>query len=254
MKTPLKCILLVFFAAAFCVGMRFVASESRKARDTGSCRSLEVKMMDTLRFFKESDIREVIDTEYGPFIGQKINDVNVNSIENALRSKAHIEDVEVWITDDGVLHIMLWQRMPSIRLAPAGRSGCYIDRNGQQFPLAGDFTVDVPVISGDIPDSPGTITDLLEFVRISQKEGWIDKYSAILMDNNGDISFRLEGMDEQFIVGSVSDLEGKLSRISVYINRISEMNLYSTVSVKYSNQIICRKKDILQPQTSGHRR
>lgn len=243
MRTWIKCILLAVFAAAFCAGIRFVVFESRKTRDTMSCHSLEVEMMDTLRFFRESDIREAINMECGPFIGQRINDINVNSIEQALRSKDHIEDVEAWITDDCILHIRLWQRMPSIKLAPTGREGCYVDRNGLHFPLCEDFAVSVPVIRGNIPDNPIVATDLLEFVRVSQKEGWLDKYSAIMMDGNGDISFRLEGMEEQFIIGSISNLNDKLSRISSYIDRISEKNSYSTVSVKYRNQIICRKKD-----------
>lgn len=243
MRTWIKCILLAVFAAAFCAGIWFVVFENRKTRDTMSCHSLEVEMMDTLRFFRESDIREAINTECGPFIGQRINDINVNSIEQALRSKDHIEDVEAWITDDCILHIKLWQRMPSIKLAPTGREGCYVDRNGLQYPLCEDFAVAVPVIRGNIPDNPIVATDLLEFVRISQEEGWIDKYSAIMMDGNGDISFQLEGMEELFIIGSVSDLNDKLSRISSYIDRISEKNSYSTVSVKYRNQIICRKKD-----------
>lgn len=244
MRTWIKCILLAVFAAAFCAGIWFVVFESRKTRDTMSCHSFEVEMMDTLRFFRESDIREVINAECGPFLGQRINDVNVNSIEQVLRSKSHIDDVEVWITDDCILHIRLWQRMPSIKLAPIGRDSCYVDKNGLQFPLCEDFAVNVPEISGYIPDNPEAIADLLEFVRISQEEGWIDKYSAIMMDGNGDISFRLEGMEEQlFIIGSVSDLSDKLSRISSFIDKVSEKNSYSTVSAKYSNQIICRKKD-----------
>lgn len=244
MRTWIKCILLAVFAVAFCAGIWFVVFESRKTRDTMSCHSFEVEMMDTLRFFRESGIREVINAECGPFLGQRINDVNVNSIEQVLRSKSHIDDVEVWITDDCILHIRLWQRMPSIKLAPIGRDSCYVDKNGLQFPLCEDFAVNVPEISGYIPDNPEAIADLLEFVRISQEEGWIDKYSAIMMDGNGDISFRLEGMEEQlFIIGSVSDLSDKLSRISSFIDKVSEKNSYSTVSAKYSNQIICRKKD-----------
>ncbi|MCQ2150523.1 MAG: hypothetical protein MJY46_01465, partial [Bacteroidales bacterium] len=67
MRTWIKCILLAVFAAAFCAGIWFVVFESRKTRDTMSCHSFEVEMMDTLRFFRESDIREVINAECGPF-------------------------------------------------------------------------------------------------------------------------------------------------------------------------------------------
>lgn len=242
MRTWVKCILVALFAAAFCAGMRFIAFESKEIRDNQTCNRLEVNMMDTLRFLRENDIRDIISGEYGPVMGQRTIDVNLDAIESALSSKDYVTGVETWVTDDGILHVRLRQRMPEIRIAPVNRNGCYVDNDGRCFPLCEEFEVSVPEIGGIIPDDPHTIRNLLEFVRFSKKTGWEDRYSRIEMDKNGDLSVWLAGMEEQFILGNVLDLEDKMSRIDRYIEKISSENKYSTVSVKYSNQIICRKK------------
>lgn len=244
MRTWIKCILVAIFAAGFCAGMWFIAVESRKIRDSQACNRLEVNMMDTLRFFREDDVRDIISGECGPFMGQRTVNVNLDAIESALLSKDYVTGVEAWVTDDCLLHVRLWQRMPEIKIVPVNRDSCYVDGDGLYFPLCEEFEVGVPEIGGIIPDDPHTIRNLLEFAEFSKRTGWEDRYSKIELDKNGDLSIWLEGMEEQFILGSVSDLEDKMSRIDRYIDKVSGKNKYSIISVKYSNQIICRKKDI----------
>lgn len=244
MKTWLKCILLTLFVAAFCVGTGVIASKSRESRDVLTCRQLSIHFEDSLKFETEGSIREEVNSGYGAFIGQRIADVNLDRIESMLKERAAIANAEVWMAEDCILHVSIRQRLPEIRVMPKGREGFYVDAGGAVFPLCEDFEIEVPTIEGNVDTEPEGISDMLRFIRECRSLGWIGRFSRIEMDRSGNLNVRLHGENETFVLGNTSDMGSKLSKVEKYLDTVKGRAEYATVNVKYSNQIICSRKDI----------
>jgi len=86
--------------------------QSTDFRRTIPCHKLEVIISDStsLGFVNSEDVRNAIKNEYGTFIGQRIDSVNLNKIEKILNNKSAVLRSEAYTTLDGTLHIKIIQR------------------------------------------------------------------------------------------------------------------------------------------------
>jgi len=137
--------------------------------------------------------------------------------------------------------------------------GLYADRNGFLFPLQDNFTSMVPVIDGKIPLSCGNdfkgrptsekdkqwldqILYMLNYMENSKV--WSENISQITVDEKGDLIMVPRVGKEKFIFGKPDDIESKFRRLEDYYKCIvpeKGKDYYSTVSVKFHDQIVCRK-------------
>ena len=247
-------------AVLFCVGMAFLYRDARQARAQAVCTALEVSFADTLRFVGEDDIRSYLDTRYGPYVGERLDSVQLSRIEDMLESRSSVTRCEAWTTDDGILHVEIAQRAPALRFQD-GNKGFYVDDTGFIFPLHESFTAHVTTVEGAIPfDVPDGykgeaqddferewIAGVLAMSRyLSASRTWQRNITNIRVRSNGDILLTLEGRPEQFLIGQPEDVPDKLARIGRYLSLIAPYKpegYYKTVNVKYNQQIICRQKD-----------
>ena len=161
-----------------------------------------------------------------------------------LETKAPVRKAEVWITDDGVLHAVVYQRDPVLRFDYKG-NGYYTDRFGNIFPLSGDYVAEVPVISCDpkLGFDPLWLSQAIALVsKISGSSLWSSRIGAYSVNKNGD--FVLEGDGLRIIYGDFSESPRKFAAMEKYFSSIAPLRAddpYHTVNVKYKGQIICRK-------------
>ena len=224
------------------------------------CNALQVHFTDSLRFVSEQDIRDYLDTHYGAFVGERLDSVQLYRIEDMLERRSAVVRCEAWTTDDGVLHLDITQRAPTLRFQD-GQRGFYIDDRGYIFPLHESFTADVTTVEGAVPiDVPegykgeapteeerAWIAGVLAMNRyISGSRTWQRDIRHIQVRKGGDLLITLDGRPEQFLIGQPEDIPDKLTRIARYLNTIAptrKEGYYKTVNVKYNHQIICRQKD-----------
>ena len=260
MKKGVAYSLAILAVLLFCIGMGSLYGHVRRERAQAVCGTLQVHFTDSLQFVSEQDIREYLDTNYGAYIGERLDSVRLSRIEEILESRSAVMRCEAWTTDDGVLHVDIAQRAPVLRFQD-GERGFYVDAEGFIFPLHKTYTAPVPVVEGAIPvnvpagykgEAPGErerqwIAGVLAIERyISASRNWRDRVSGFQVRPGGELVLRLDGRQEQFIFGQPEDIPGKFARIERYLGVIApslEEGHYRTVNVKYNQQIICRQKD-----------
>lgn len=260
MKAVVKYSLAGILTAALCIGMAFLYRNVRQETSRLVCGRLEVNFTDSLQFVSEKDIREYLDENYGPYVGERLDSVGLARIEDMLESRSAVKRAEAWTTDDGVLHVDITQRAPVLRFQN-GAHGFYVDDRGYIFPLHPSYTAPVPVVEGAIPvDVPagykGEARDERERAwiagilamndYINSARGWQRRIEHIRVRRGGELLLTLTGRDEEFIVGQPELLPDKFQRIDRYIGVIAPSKpegYYRTVNVKYNQQIICRQKD-----------
>ena len=150
MKAVVKYTLAGILTAALCVGMGFLYRNVRQEASRIVCGRLEVNFTDSLQFVSEQDVRAYLDNNYGAYIGERLDSVQLARIEDMLESRSAVMRAEAWTTDDGVLHVDITQRAPVLRFQNGDR-GFYVDDRGYIFPLHPSYTAPVPVVEGAIP-------------------------------------------------------------------------------------------------------
>jgi len=245
--------------AAICF-LVMLSALSREDRRTLTCSGMQVDIVDSTRlsFVSREDVKKYIEKDYGAYVGQKLDSVNLKKIENILDGRSAILKSEAFTTSDGILHIEITQREPVVRFQK-GDTGYYADETGFIFPLQSNYTSRVPIIDGNIPlniepgfkGSPADAREkrwlegIIGMVRfIGESKSWSESIVQITVDDRGDLVMIPRKGQEKFIFGRPDEYREKFSRMEVYYRYIlpakEEMN-YKTVNVKYDGQIICRK-------------
>lgn len=258
MSDRLKYFLTAIIVAAFCAMMTLLALNDNMRRSRIVCKGLEVEFADSLRFVTEDDIIGFLDRQYGSYVGQALDSVDLARIEKVLEGKGAVMDSEAWTTGDGMLHISITQRAPAIRFQK-GDLGFYADETGFIFPLHKSFTADVPVIEGNIPVTinPGFkgelesaeekqwVIDVLGLVRqLGKAKNLKGRFSTVSVNRSGDIVITAAQGGEKIIFGSPVGAVEKFARLEKYYTHILPAKgegYYKSINVKYNGQIICRK-------------
>ena len=231
---------------------------NRASRAQQTCAGLNVTYKESYAFVTQSDIENYLATDYGAYIGQRLDSLNLDKIEKILDSKSAVLKSEAFITPDGMLNVRISQRAPVVRFQK-GKFGFYADERGFIFPLQSNYTSKVPIIDGAIPldissgykGEPKT-DDEKEWLRkaislveyISSSKTWSGNISQINVDEGGDIILVPSAGREKFILGEPDDINDKFERIGKYYTTIRPAkgeNTYKSVNVKYDGQIVCRK-------------
>ena len=150
MKKTVAYVLAALLSVLFCVGMVLLYRNMRQEQALTTCNQLEVSFSDTLRFVSEEDIREYLDTRYGTYIGQRLDSVQLSRIEDLLAERSAVQSGQAWTTSDGVLHVLVTQRAPVLRIQD-GRRSFYVDADGGIFPPHETYIASVPPVEGTIP-------------------------------------------------------------------------------------------------------
>lgn len=241
--------------------LSLISEKTDQERLSIACSSLDVVVTDssTLSFVNHEDVKKFIAQDYGVYLGQRIDSVNLRKIEDSLRTHSAIKDAEAYTTRDGVLHVMVSQREPVVKFKN-GKNIFYADASGFLIPSGKEAFSGVTEIEGKIPISedasyrgrPDTedeqqwldgIISLVEYIR--GKEFWKDGLSKIQSAEDGTLTLYPKEGKEKFLFGSPEDIPQKFERMEryyCYIVPAREKDYYKSVDVRFAGQIVCREK------------
>lgn len=257
MKAKARYILSAASALLLAVLLGVLLSCSHSERKLLTCNSIEISMVDSLKFVTAKEVRSYLDEKYPGIIGERLDSIRLADIESLLSARSSISGCQAWTDGKGVLHVSVSQRLPAMRFGDA-ESGFYIDDSGFIFPLHRSYTAPVPYVSGNIPvrvskgfkgEAPREedrkwLRNMLEYNSfVSKSKEWRNRISSTRIDANGDLVILTSMGPEQIILGKPDNFEEKFGKIGKYYGRIKPQaeKDYKSISVKYNNQIVCRK-------------
>lgn len=257
MKRIAKIIISTILLLGAIVGLSLLSSNSKQKRSKMRCNDIEIVIADSIKFISEANVRSYLIKTYGQPLGKKIDSIDLYQIESIFHEKESVTGVQAWLTDDGILHLNIKQRIPVLRFM-SGAKGFYVDENGYIFPLHNEKTAPVPVIEGAIPiNEPANffgypedpqkrqwILDMIDYSNIVQKERHLkNTITNFIILKDGDIAFKLNRGGELFVFGDMSRFKEKVDLIDEYYTKIApykDKDYYKKVNLKYKKQIICR--------------
>lgn len=225
------------------------------------CNGVKITLLDSLqnRFVTQTEVLEILDGFMGENKGKRVDEIDLNIAEMLLNQRSAIKESQVSITRAGQLRIDITQRKPVLRIQTQN-GGFYVDESQYIFPLVPSFTSYVPIVSGNIPfaidenyrgmannDTGGWMKQIMELGNfISLDPFWNAQIEQIYVDRNGDIILSPRVGDHKIIFGDLKDIEVKFNKLYTFYKNIAPekgWEKYSTINLKYRDQIVCKIKN-----------
>lgn len=228
-------------------------------REPLKCTGLSVTIADSAvnRFVTRADVEKFLKKEYGDYIGQHIDSIDLCRVEKIIDSRSAVYKSEAFTTRDGKLNVTVTQRTPAVRFQKSD-GGFYADAKGYLFPLQSSYASRVQIIDGEIPlkansGYKGAVTDpkeqewldkVLAVVNyMENSKVWKDKIVQITVCDGGELKMVPRRGQEVFLFGQPVNIEDKFRRMEMYYSNIIPAKgqaTYTSVSVEYDGQIVCK--------------
>lgn len=244
MKRVLGILAIVSVIAYLVYALSFYSSHNGQT----NCNGLVVQVSNVTdnQFIDTDKIKESIKaSSYNP-INKPVAEINTLEIEHFILKNQHARKAKVFITNQSDVKIVIEERKPILRVIPNIGKSFYVDEDGNRMKLSDRYTAYVPLATGNIKDSI-TINDLYKFALFLQDNSfWNAQIDQIVVNDNNDIQFVTRVGNHIVTIGELDNLETKLERLLVFykdgLNKIG-WNKYSDINLKFSNQVICSKKN-----------
>jgi cell division protein FtsQ len=204
-------------------------------------------------FIKEKDIQLIIKRAFEADLSlSKVGAVDVKRVEAVLETDPFIENAEAFI--DASSNLKITQREPILRVIDNNGLNYYLDKYGIRMPLSKYFSARVPIVTGAVPPH---VNDFLLRKKYGLKDVFLlvqrlnaDPFFApmvqqIVMDASGEFTLIPILGDQKIRIGTLDDLDEKLERLKIFYKEAMPYEgwkTYRSISVKYKNQIVCKKK------------
>lgn len=247
---------LVVVCAIFSGYFYFTGRYAATQADLQRCNNIDVIITNPQEqnFISQSEVADMVKRSV---LGTKTDNLNTFALEQRLCASSAICKAEAYIKHPATLTLEVTQRNPVVRfMTPTG--GFYSDSSGYILPLLGKVTLDLPVISGRLLfEVPASLSGypkrgqqwLKDMINLSEtirnNSYWSQEIEQIWVEENSDIVLYTKSCNEKFVFGNPQDVDAKLQKMAGYYRTIrpeakAKGKTYTTVTLKYKDQIICK--------------
>jgi len=219
------------------------------------------------QFVDEDDVKEFFNERQDELLHAEVKNININALEKALNSHPAVENADLSVDVNGDIKINVTQRTPMVRVLTMSGESYYIDTQSKLMPLSDKYTARVLVVNGNIhePYSRRYMFSVNEIAKneifkevsllddIYEMAGYITKDTLLnslihQLSINEEKEFEMYPSigNHKIIFGNATDIAEKFEKLKVFykegLNKTDNWNKYSTVNLKYKNQVVCTKK------------
>lgn len=228
---------------------------------------VQISIQDENAFLTEAELLTRLKQNNFLYVGQTVGELNTSGIEHFIDSMAEVKTVSVYTHFDGSWNIDLELRKPIVRIFNKYGESFYLDSDGFTMKVSPLHTARVLVATGDIEDrhSPISVSEIINNDSLISIRKLDDVYrisnyvcndplmhaliGQIHRKSNGDFVLIPMVGGQQIIFGTaftVEEVEEKFKKLKVFYKEAipyEGWNKYSEISLKYDQQIVCKKKE-----------
>ncbi len=258
-------VLWIVAIAGLASSLRFVSKSERNV--VAASLNISIANNDENLFLSEEDVKLFLQEREDSLLSVRYKSINIPGLEKALNAHPAIENAEVSEDINGELKIDIVQRTPVLRIINHDGESYYIDSQGKLMPLNSNYSARVLIASGEIYEpyarryqfSVEQIKNSAAFKDVSLLDDLLDVAQYI----NGDSC--LSGLVHQVYVNADREMElfpaigshkivfgdgqhiaEKFNKLKLFytqgLNKADAWTKYSTINLKYKNQVVCTKK------------
>ncbi len=191
--------------------------------------------------------------------GKLIKMVNTHQIEKDIAKNPYVKAVDVYLNLSGDVMVNVTERTPLLRLYNLNKKSCYVDMEGNLFPLSSSFAprvlpangyIKAKLINGEnIHNKTYQNTSLpglyLLAKKIEENNFLKASISQLFINSKGNIDMTPELGRYIFHFGNSTDMDVKLENLEAFSKKIlahGGWSKYRRINLQYTNQIVCTKK------------
>ena len=212
------------------------------------CRDVELVVRDSVYagFITKKEVAAMLEKKGISPIGKDLDRIRTKTLEQILSKHPLIDRVECYKTPIGKLCIEVTQRIPILRIMSSNGENYYLDNKGTVMPPDAKCVAHLAVVTGNVEKS-FAMRDLYKFgVFLQRNSFWDAQIEQIHVLPGRNIELVPRVGDHIIYLGKLDGFEQKLKRVKAFyekgLNQVG-WNKYSRISVEFSNQIICTKRE-----------
>ena len=227
------------------------------------CQSIHVSILDSTdnKFVSSHDIYSRVVGENDKILGKPLSEVSTEKIEVEVEKYPFVRSAEVFKSSEGSLNINIYQREPVVRILNYKEKGYYIDKEGFIMPVNEYYTARVLVangwnlngmkagrmLNGEQENKNYKIVkgvyELAYFIY--HDKFWKAQIEQIYVTRDGECELIPRVGSHIIVFGGLENYEGKLRKLYALYEqglRNEGWNNYSTINLKFKDQVICTKR------------
>lgn len=243
MKKVLSITVAVLLSAYMVFGMIIARGGSDMSR---TCKGVSLYVRDSLECGTVSSamVMGMLRDNWLDPTDRPVGKLLLDSMETVLCRHPFIRTAQCYLTSGDILKIDITSRMPIARIRSSYGHDFYIDENGNILPCRG-IAVNVPVVTGCVNRETATGRLLELLVLIGGDEFWKAQVEQVNITDKGQVQLVPRVGAHILELGGMEDFQSKLDRLRrFYDSGLGTVgwNKYSSVSVAYKGQVVCKKR------------
>lgn len=217
-----------------------------------ACQDIELIIKDSVNagFITKNEITTLLKKEEEYPVGRKMDRIKTKRLEKELTRHPLIERAECYKTPAGKICIEITQRLPILRIMNYKGESFFLDNRGKVIPPEANCTAHLAIVTG-YAEKSFTMRYLYKFGLFLQKDKfWNAQIEQINVTPTKEIELVPRVGDHIVFLGKIDNFEEKLGRLKIFyekgLNKVG-WNKYERISLEFSNQIICTKKETNKP-------
>ena len=168
--------------------------------------------------------------------------IDLNQLEAALNSNPMIKKAQVYMSVNGALSTEIEQKRPIARVST--EMSYYIDDEGSYMPLSTNYSARVPLVTGFVDKE--ALSNVYKIARLVDADEFLQKHVVEIHQNKDEtIDLKIRKSDFKIALGHLNQLQKKINNLKAFYQKALKDNMlnnYSSVNLRFDNQVICTKK------------
>ena len=230
----------------FVGGIIFLLAFTNTRYSNKTCIDYRINLADkNTSLITRGEIILLMESIHDSIIGTTITEVPIYEIERKIESLNYVQNAEVYINIEGMLHIDVIQKKAIVRISPKEGKDFYLDSEGSIFGLSHNYTEHLLIANGNIQDSTDYVTVLDLAKYISSDSLWNAQIVQIYLKDNKEIELVPRVGNHTILLGDITNYQEKLRKLYLFyekgVNQVG-WNDYKEINLKFRNQIVCVKR------------
>ncbi len=217
---------------------------SFKQQEKVKCQHFDVLLATSEGHFVNNEmIHELLQNKNLHPLERTSAEIAIKEIEQSISNHPAVKNANVYSDILGKISIDIIQRKPIARVV-GEKDSYYIDEDGQWMPLSNHYTARTLVISGNV--AVVNSEALFQMAKYIYKDPfWNAQIMQVHIEYNEDLTLIPRVGYHQIFFGEAENFEEKFSNLKLFYEKgisYKGWNNYSSINLKFKNQIVCTKK------------
>jgi cell division protein FtsQ len=214
---------------------------------------IEIEIMSNQDFYliDQFEIQALLNKEQSVVLGTNFDQVDIKLLERQVEENPFVAEIDIFMSVTGVLGAKVSQAQPIGRLMSSRGPDQYIDVTGKLLPMNADYTARVPLISfAEYPQWESNLGEndlgkqLMEFlIFINKDELWRAQIAQLAVSEENELTLWPQMTKQLILFGPADEIEEKFKKLKLFYKEVlpkKGWNTYSSINLKYKNQIVCK--------------